>query len=239
MARLARDYRDFYFDMMEVSQNGPSLENGWVDTLGAGLNLLDGVQPISAKRAFDLIFALLLLVLCGPLLAVAMLALWISSLGRDPVIYRQTRVGRGGRVFTLLKLRTMCMEAEPQGVRMATRNDPRITRIGLILRRSRIDELPQLINVLRGEMSLIGPRPERPEFVSQFAAELPGYSLRHQVKPGITGLAQVRCGYAEDLQDTALKLYYDLNYIRHGSLAMDVSVLLRTLPVVFFGWGAR
>ncbi len=239
MAGLTQDYRDFYFDNMEVSHEGPRLENGWIDNLESGFSLLDRVPPIGGKRAFDIVFGLLLLVLFGPLLLVAMLALWISSLGRDPVIYRQTRVGRGGSHFTLLKLRTMCVEAEPMGPCMATANDPRITPIGRILRRSRIDELPQLINVLRGEMSLIGPRPERPEYVSVFEVEIPGYSLRHQVKPGITGLAQVRCGYAENLQDTALKLYYDLNYIRRNSLAMDMSVLLRTLPVVFFGWGAR
>jgi lipopolysaccharide/colanic/teichoic acid biosynthesis glycosyltransferase len=122
---------------------------------------------------------------------------------------------------------------------MATRNDPRVTCLGRILRRSRIDELPQLINILRGDMSLIGPRPERPEFVAEYARQIEGYSLRHLVKPGITGLAQVRFGYAESLEETVVKFYYDIDYMRNRSIWTDLKILLQTLPVVFTGWGAR
>jgi lipopolysaccharide/colanic/teichoic acid biosynthesis glycosyltransferase len=179
------------------------------------------------------------LILTAPILGVAMLALWLSTLGREPVIYRQTRIGLNGRRITLLKLRTMRVDAEREGPRMATRNDPRVTCLGRILRRSRIDELPQLINILRGDMSLIGPRPERPEFVAEYARQIEGYSLRHLVKPGITGLAQVRFGYAESLEETVVKFYYDIDYMRNRSIWTDLKILLQTLPVVFTGWGAR
>jgi lipopolysaccharide/colanic/teichoic acid biosynthesis glycosyltransferase len=191
------------------------------------------------KRLFDLLLALLLLVATGPLLLTAMLMLWASSLGREPVIYRQTRVGLDGRLFSLLKLRTMSVDAESQGIAMTLRNDPRVTRLGRLLRLSRIDELPQLVNVLRGEMSLIGPRPERPEFVGLFYTEIEGYELRHRVKPGITGLAQVSYGYGDGLDGAAVKLYYDLSYIKGVSLARDLAILMRTLPVVLTGKGAR
>lgn len=193
----------------------------------------------AVKRLFDLLFSLILLLLTGPILLTAMLALWLSSLGRGPVIYRQTRVGLNGKHFTLLKLRTMRVDAECHGALMASINDSRITRLGRILRRSRIDELPQLLNVLRGEMSLIGPRPERPEFVRQYEHQIEGYSLRNRVKPGITGLAQVSYGYAESLDEAAIKLFYDLSYIRSRSLRTDLHVLKQTLPVMLTGWGAR
>jgi lipopolysaccharide/colanic/teichoic acid biosynthesis glycosyltransferase len=200
-----------------------------------------GAYPaaMDGKRRFDIALSLMLLLLAAPILLLAMLAIWLGGLGREPVLYRQTRVGLDGRTFPLLKLRTMRVDAERQGPRMATRNDARITRIGRLLRLSRIDELPQLINVLRGEMSLIGPRPERPEFVAEYARQIEGYTLRHSVKPGITGLAQVRQGYAENLQGAVVKLYHDLDYIRRCSLRTDLSILLRTLPVVLTGWGAR
>jgi lipopolysaccharide/colanic/teichoic acid biosynthesis glycosyltransferase len=201
--------------------------------MGARPSTMDG------KRRFDIAVSLMLLLLAGPLLLLAMLAIWLGGLGREPVLYRQTRVGLDGSHFPLLKLRTMRVDAEREGPRMATRNDARITRIGRLLRLSRIDELPQLINVLRGEMSLIGPRPERPEFVVEYARQIEGYALRHSIKPGITGLAQVRQGYAENLQGAVVKLYHDLDYIRRCSLRTDLAILLRTLPVVLTGWGAR
>jgi lipopolysaccharide/colanic/teichoic acid biosynthesis glycosyltransferase len=216
-----------------------TVANRTVDDLLSGDERCAGMVQGGGKRIFDLFVSLLLLCLTGPMLACAMLAIWLESLGRSPVIYRQTRVGLHGRLITVLKLRTMHLDAERDGPRMAARNDSRITRLGRILRRSRIDELPQLINVLQGEMSLIGPRPERPEFVAQYERQIEGYALRHWVKPGITGLAQVRYSYAENLQDTAVKLYFDLDYIRNCSLLMDLAILLKTLPVVFTGWGAR
>jgi lipopolysaccharide/colanic/teichoic acid biosynthesis glycosyltransferase len=215
------------------------IENGWASSPEARSAQITQTLRGDSKRLFDMVSSLTLLLLSGPVLLSAMLVLWLSSFGREPVIYRQIRVGLKGRQFTLLKLRTMHADAERDGASMAAVNDSRVTRVGRILRRSRIDELPQLINVLRGEMSLIGPRPERPEFVNQFETEIEGYSLRHLVKPGITGLAQVHYGYAANLQDAAVKLYYDLNYIKNDSLRLDLHILLQTLPVVFFGWGAR
>jgi lipopolysaccharide/colanic/teichoic acid biosynthesis glycosyltransferase len=239
MTGLVQNDRVWCFDVMDASHDDPRLETGWADGLESGFSLLDRAEPIGGKRAFDLVFGLLLLVLCGPLLLVAMLALWLSSLGRDPILYRQIRVGLGGRQFTLLKLRTMRVDAERQGPRMTSINDPRITRLGRILRRSRIDELPQLINVLCGEMSLIGPRPERPEFALRYEQVIDGYTCRYRVKPGITGLAQVRMGYAEGLQEAALKCYYDFDYIRNSGPLRDLAILLQTLYVVITGRGAR
>ena len=214
-------------------------DDGMSGALAYGLDLYSKTLKVSGKRMFDVILSLLLLILTAPILAVAMSAIWLSSQGRQPIIYRQTRVGLNGKPFTILKLRSMRVDAEQNGPRMATSNDPRITRIGAILRRSRFDELPQLINVLRGEMSLIGPRPERPEFVSQYERKIEGYAMRHRVKPGITGLAQVRYTYAESLEDSAVKLYYDLDYVRNCSLRQDLAILLQTLPIVLTGWGAR
>jgi lipopolysaccharide/colanic/teichoic acid biosynthesis glycosyltransferase len=233
------DNMAIFSDMENVPIGPMFVGNDWVSSLDAVPGRITETLPGDGKRLFDIVFSLTLLLLCGPVLLSAMLALWLSSLGCKPVIYRQVRVGLYGRRFTLLKLRTMQMDAEPHGPSMAAVNDSRVTRIGRILRRSRIDELPQLINVLCGEMSLIGPRPERPEFVSRFETEIEGYSLRHLVKPGVTGLAQVHNGYAANLQDAAVKLYYDLNYIKNDSLRLDLQILLKTLPVVFFGWGAR
>jgi exopolysaccharide biosynthesis polyprenyl glycosylphosphotransferase len=211
-----------------VSEEGVSEDNRWAERVEG-----------SGKRLFDLLVSLLLLCLTGPVLVCAILAIWLESLGRNPVIYRQTRVGLRGRLITVLKLRTMHVDAERDGPRMAATDDPRVTCLGRALRRSRIDELPQLINVLRGEMSLIGPRPERPEFVVQYERQIEDYALRHWVKPGITGLAQVRYSYAESLEDTTVKLYFDLDYIKNCSIWLDLAILLQTLPVVFTGWGAR
>jgi lipopolysaccharide/colanic/teichoic acid biosynthesis glycosyltransferase len=209
------------------------------DTLAQGLDFCAETLQVDGKRRFDIVVSLLLLVLTGPLLLLAMLAIWLGGLGRKPVLYRQIRVGLNGSRFSLLKLRTMRIDAEREGPRMAARNDARVTRIGKLLRHSRIDELPQLINVLRGEMSLIGPRPERPEFAALYEREIEGYVLRHSVKPGITGLAQVSQGYAENLPGAVIKLYHDLDYIRHCSLRTDLAIMLRTLPVVLTGWGAH
>jgi lipopolysaccharide/colanic/teichoic acid biosynthesis glycosyltransferase len=213
--------------------------DGMSDALSYGLDLYAKTLRGGGKRVFDIGLSLLLLFLSAPIIVFAMLAIWLGSLGREPVIYRQVRVGLNGKLITLLKLRTMRVDAEPSGPRMAVCDDPRVTRLGRILRRSRIDELPQLFNVLRGDMSLIGPRPERPEFVAQFEQEIEGYGLRHRVKPGITGLAQVRYSYAESLEDTVVKLYYDLQYLRNCSLKSDILILLQTMPVVVTGWGAR
>ncbi|WP_316368247.1 sugar transferase [Candidatus Thiodiazotropha sp. CDECU1] len=194
---------------------------------------------IFGKRQFDIIMSLLILALASPVMLTIMALIWLSTYGRDPVFYRQLRVGYKGREFYVLKFRSMRVDAEKSGPQMASVNDSRVTGIGRVIRSTRIDELPQLLNVLKGEMSLVGPRPERPEFVSGFQKQINGYALRHQVKPGITGWAQVRYPYGETVEDAANKLYYDLTYIRRSSLWLDILILMQTIPVVLTGHGAR
>jgi exopolysaccharide biosynthesis polyprenyl glycosylphosphotransferase len=196
-------------------------------------------HEVFGKRQFDIIMSLLILVLLSPIMFSTMALIWLSTLGRDPVFYRQVRVGFKGREFNVLKFRSMRVDAEKSGPQMASVNDSRVTRIGRFIRSTRIDELPQLLNVLKGEMSLVGPRPERPEFVSNFQKQINGYALRHQVKPGITGWAQVRYPYGETVEDAANKLYFDLSYIRRNSLWLDIIILFHTIPVVLTGHGAR
>jgi sugar transferase (PEP-CTERM system associated) len=192
----------------------------------------------AVKRAFDVAAAAVLLLVAAPVMLLAAAAIRLESAG--PVIYRQERVGRGGRPFMLFKFRSMVQNAESDGrARWAAVNDARVTRTGRILRRSRIDELPQLWNVLRGEMSFVGPRPERPAFVAQLAAEIPFYNVRHCVKPGVTGWAQVRFTYGASIEDTVRKLQFDLYYVKNHSLFLDIVILLETVRVVLFGEGAR
>jgi len=181
-----------------------------------------------AKRLFDAAGAGGLLLVASPLLVVAALAIRLTS--GSPVFYTQPRVGRRGRVFRLWKLRTMQAGAEDEtGAVLALKNDPRVTRVGRFLRGARIDEVPQLFNVLCGEMSLVGPRPESPEFVERFEQKIPGYGLRLAVRPGLTGLAQVSGEYETEPE---IKLRYDLAYINNWSLGLDLVVLARTLPVI-------
>jgi lipopolysaccharide/colanic/teichoic acid biosynthesis glycosyltransferase len=158
---------------------------------------------------------------------------------RGPVFYSQERVGLNGRNFKMLKFRTMRNDAEAAGVKWAQKDDPRVTRLGKYLRRFRVDELPQLINVLRGEMGVVGPRPERPEFVARLRTQIPYYDLRTLVPPGITGWAQIRYPYAASLEEAREKLQYDLYYIKHLSLFLDIVILFHTAKVVLFGRGAR
>lgn len=182
----------------------------------------------AAKRVIDVTFALVGLALCALLLPPLMLAIRLDS--RGPVFFKQTRVGRGGRLFAVYKLRTMIDHAErASGAQWSSRGDPRITRVGGVLRRARLDELPQLVNILRGEMSLVGPRPERPEFVATLAADIPFYRSRLAVTPGLTGWAQVRYRYGNSFEDTVYKLQYDLYYIRHQSLGLDLLIILKTV----------
>ncbi len=190
------------------------------------------------KRTFDLVAVAALAIPALPIILVVALFVALESPG--PVIYRQERVGRRGKVFTLLKFRSMAVDAEKDGkAAWAAINDTRITRIGRFIRRTRIDELPQLINVLRGEMSFVGPRPERPEFVSMLSEQIPFYSIRHSVKPGITGWAQVRYCYVATVDDSVKKLEYDIYYVKNNSLLLDILVLLETVRVVLLGEGAR
>lgn len=156
------------------------------------------------------------------------------------MVYRQTRIGLRGRPFQMFKLRSMQSDAEADGTpRWAAENDSRVTRVGRLIRNTRLDELPQLVNVLRGEMSLIGPRPERPHFVATLSRELPGYVLRHAFKPGITGWAQVRYQYTASTAQAARKLDYDLYYVTHRNLLLDLRILLETVWVVLTARGAR
>ena len=201
---------------------------------------LDDISPPlygSAKRVVDLLFATVGLVATAPLLAVAAILIKVEDGG--PIFFTQERVGWQGRIFRMFKLRSMKVDAERHGPRMASTDDERTTKIGVWLRRFRIDELPQLLNVLRGDMSMVGPRPEQVSFVRQFEEELPFYGSRHVVKPGITGWAQVRAGYASDLPETQQKLVHDLYYVRHMSLGLDAYIVGRTVWIVMTGFGAR
>ena len=182
---------------------------------------------LSWKAAFEWLIALVLLVLTFPLIALAAILVKLTSPG--PAIYRQTRVGRKGRLFTILKFRTMLYDCEAlTGPRWSVPNDPRVTWIGRLLRSSHLDELPQLVNVLRGDMSLIGPRPERPEFLPHLYQTIPGYPNRLAVRPGVTGLAQVNLPPDTSLASVRLKLAYDLCYIRNLSFLLDLRILLAT-----------
>jgi exopolysaccharide biosynthesis polyprenyl glycosylphosphotransferase len=187
---------------------------------------------LSTKRVTDMMLSLAGLVVFAALLPVIAPILWLDSPG--PIFYRQERVGRGGSTFRLVKLRSMIPDAEHRtGPQWASDRDPRITRLGRMLRKTRLDEVPQLINVLRGEMSLVGPRPERPAFVEELGRTIPFYRARHVVKPGITGWAQVRHPYGNTAEDALIKLQYDLYYIRHRSLALDLLIALRTVGNMF------
>lgn len=197
-----------------------------------------GRMTDAVKRALDLIGAGVGLLLASPLIGIIALAINLDSKG--PVFFAQKRVGLGGRLFTLRKFRSMQPDAERLcGPAWASRRDPRVTRVGRILRRTHLDELPQLISVLHGDMSLVGPRPERPEFIPMLAAQLPFYALRHSVKPGLTGWAQVRQGYAASIDDTRAKLECDIYYAKNLSLRLDLSILIRTIPVIVTGRGAQ
>lgn len=197
------------------------------------------VSPNGRKRLFDILVSLLILIIASPIIVVTIISIWLSSFGRDPIFYRQTRIGLCDAPFQVLKFRSMRVDAEKDGVQFAKKKDSRVTMIGAFIRKTRIDELPQLINVLRGDMSFVGPRPERPEFVLGFEQNIPHYSLRHTVKPGITGWAQICYPYGDNIVDTRNKLQYDLYYIKNYSLFLDLTILLQTLQVVLFGKGAR
>jgi len=193
----------------------------------------------SAKQAIETVLAAMLLAFLAPLLAFIALLVRLGS--RGPVLYRQERVGKGGRIFTLLKFRTMREDAESASgpVWAAEEDDPRITLLGRVLRKTRLDELPQLWNVFRGDMSFVGPRPERPHFVEKLRKVIPYYDERHGVKPGITGWAQVKFPYGSTLEDAEEKLEYDLFYVKHMSPLLDLAIMLATAKVMLIGRGAR
>jgi len=189
------------------------------------------------KRLFDIVASLILLVLTAPLVAIFAVLVKLDS--RGPAFFRQTRVGLYGENFSLIKLRSMRLDAEAGGAQWATMHDPRVTRIGRIIRKLRIDELPQAWTVLKGEMSFVGPRPERPEFVSDLEEKLPFYAERHMVKPGITGWAQINYPYGASIEDSRNKLEFDLYYAKNYTPFLDLLILLQTLRVVLWNEGAR
>jgi lipopolysaccharide/colanic/teichoic acid biosynthesis glycosyltransferase len=206
----------------------------------AGLEMprtLPGIYGIF-KHLLDFSLAFMMLLLAAPVVLLAALAVKFTS--RGPMLYCQTRLGRGGKPYTIYKIRTMTHDCErSSGVRWASTNDPRVTRVGRFLRRMHLDELPQLWNVLRGDMSLVGPRPERPEFVANLVNAVPRYRERMLVRPGLTGLAQVQLPADTDLASVGLKLAYDVYYVEHMSFSLDVRILFATVIYVFglpFSW---
>jgi sugar transferase (PEP-CTERM system associated) len=224
-----------FFERVKGEVPTDSLKASWL-VYGHGF-VQDGVRT-AVKRAFDIVMSSALLVLGSPVMVLAAIAIKLDS--RGPVIYRQERVGLGGRTFMCLKFRSMTVDAEKDGVaRWACKNDARVTRVGAFIRKCRIDELPQLFSVLRGEMSLVGPRPERPSFVEQLQSEIPFYEIRHSVKPGVTGWAQVRYSYGASVEDARRKHQFDLYYVKNHSLFLDLLVLVETVSVVLFREGAQ
>ncbi|MEQ1805927.1 MAG: TIGR03013 family XrtA/PEP-CTERM system glycosyltransferase [Burkholderiaceae bacterium] len=210
-----------------------SLKSSW---LVYGEGFVQGRARRLAKRAFDTLCSGALLVITSPVMLLTVLAIKLDSPG--PIIYRQERVGKGGQLFWCLKFRSMRSDAERDGVaRWAAKNDSRVTRVGAFIRKTRIDELPQLLSVLKGEMSLVGPRPERPSFVAQLKEQIPFYDVRHSVKPGVTGWAQVRYSYGASLEDARRKHQFDLYYVKNNSLFLDLLVLIETVSVVLFREG--
>lgn len=212
-----------------------SVSAGWL-IFGEGFE--QGVFRTVVKRIFDIVCATLLIVLALPVMLVTGVLILFESGG--PVLYLQERVGLNGRLFNVIKFRSMRTDAEKDGKpRWATAADDRVTRVGRVIRRLRIDELPQLFSVLSGDMSLVGPRPERPYFVDKLTHELAFYAVRQSVKPGVTGWAQVRYHYGASVEDSAEKLQYDLYYVKHHSLFLDLLVLFETVGVVLMGKGAQ
>lgn len=210
--------------------------DGWL-LFADGFHFLSKEYVQRVKRLIDLGVSSLLLLITLPITAITALAIRLDSPG--PVFFKQERVGKDGNIFTLWKFRSMCQDAERNGAVWAQKNDPRVTRVGKWIRLLRIDEIPQLWNVFRGEMSLIGPRPERPELVKELERQIPYYFIRHSVRPGITGWAQVNYPYGASVEDALIKLEYDLYYIKNMSIILDLKIILKTIGVVILGQGAR
>lgn len=225
-----------YVERMSLRVPVEQIRDSWL-LMEYGFSLNEYRFMRRAKRAIDIGIAGFLLVATAPLTFILCSIIRMESAG--PAIYRQKRVGLHGKDFTLYKLRSMALDAEKNGAVWAMQNDPRVTRVGRIIRKLRLDELPQLVNVLRGDMSLIGPRPERPEFVDKLEQIIPYFYLRQTVKPGMTGWAQVSYPYGASEEDARIKLEYDLYYIKNMSLFFDLKIMLKTVGVVLFPSGAR
>jgi sugar transferase (PEP-CTERM system associated) len=224
-----------YFEQTMGQIRLDALYAGWL-IFGEGFS--QGALRTFVKRVFDVACALILLLLAAPVMLLAALLIVLES--GFPVFYRQERVGLHGRLLHVVKFRSMRQDAEKDGTpRWAAAKDDRVTRVGRIMRKTRIDELPQLFSVLVGDMSLVGPRPERPFFVDQLTRQIPFYAVRHSVKPGVTGWAQVRYHYGASVEDAAAKLQYDLYYVKNHSLTLDLVVLIETIGVVLTAKGAQ
>ncbi len=224
-----------FYERVQGQVRIESLKASWL-IYGEGFR--QGLARAFVKRVFDLMASLTLLVLALPIMLVAAIAILLED--GAPIFYYQERVGQGGRSFRVIKFRSMRRDAEKDGKpKWAQSNDDRVTRFGRFMRKTRIDELPQLINVLKGEMSMVGPRPERPYFVDQLTEEIPFYAVRHCVKPGVTGWAQVRYQYGASVDDALQKLQYDLYYVKNHTLFLDSLVLCETVRVVLTGQGAH
>lgn len=224
------EFYETYENKLPISHLSPKwfLEN-------TGFEIYHNNFNLKAKRLLDLFFAMLIGIFAAPVIILAAIIVKLESKG--PVFFIQERIGEGNRKFNIVKFRSMTTDAEKDGPQWASKNDNRVTKFGKIMRATRIDELPQLWNVLRGEMSFVGPRPEREFFIQQLEKEIPYYNLRHTVKPGLTGWAQVMYPYGASVEDTYRKLQYDLYYIKHHSIPFDVKVLLKTVTIVIFGKG--
>ena len=214
-----------HLELPAIEWNGP-----------ASARLYSGVRAV-ASRAVDIVGSVAGLILLAPVLGLTALVVKMTSDG--PIFYTQERVGLAGRSYRIIKFRTMRVDAEAAGAQWATCGDTRITPLGRFLRLTRLDELPQLLNVLQGSMSIVGPRPERPEFVEHLRQVIPNFDDRLLVRPGITGWAQVNYPYGASIEDARQKLAYDLHYLKHRSLRMDALIMLRTVSVVCCGTGAR
>jgi sugar transferase (PEP-CTERM system associated) len=241
-----RELLKLRFDGVVIEEAGTLLERL------TGKLYLDGLRPSSfiysegfrvrpsqqiARRLVSTLTAAVGLLLFLPFFPIVLLLVRLSSPG--PVFFRQTRVGLGGRNFTVYKFRTMRTDAEVAGAKWATKNDPRVTRVGMFMRKTRLDEVPQLWNVLRGDMGFVGPRPERPEFVPWLSEQIPYFDLRHMIRPGLTGWAQVRYGYGATLEESREKLEYDLYYIKHMSLGLDLLIMFETIKTILRRRGAQ
>jgi sugar transferase (PEP-CTERM system associated) len=241
-----RELLKLRFDGVVIEEAGTLLERL------TGKLYLDGLRPSSfiysegfrvrpsqqiARRIVSTLTAAVGLLLFLPFFPFVLLLVRLSSPG--PVFFRQTRVGLGGRNFTVYKFRTMRTDAEVAGAKWATKNDPRVTRVGMYMRKTRLDEVPQLWNVLRGDMGFVGPRPERPEFVPWLSENIPYFDLRHMIRPGLTGWAQVRYGYGATLEESREKLEYDLYYIKHMSLGLDLLIMFETIKTILRRRGAQ
>jgi sugar transferase (PEP-CTERM system associated) len=241
-----RELLKLRFDGVVIEEAGTLLERL------TGKLYLDGLRPSSfiysegfrvrpsqqiARRLVSTFTAAVGLLLFLPFFPIVVLLVRLSSPG--PIFFRQTRVGLGGRNFTVYKFRTMRTDAEAAGAKWATKDDPRVTRVGMYMRKTRLDEVPQLWNVLRGDMGFVGPRPERPEFVPWLSENIPYFDLRHMIRPGLTGWAQVRFGYGATLEESREKLEYDLYYIKHMSLGLDLLIMFETIKTILRRRGAQ